>query len=163
MKLKNLILQNHWANFNQTWQNASWGEGDSSWHRPYPREDNYEIAKKHWRNQKIFFSRIIAPISTKLGTKHPWVNGIQVCSKKNHLILIKIIMGFFSSLNQRYDIIICVYWFELFSQVSDVAHGPLVCLNESFICSNDLLRNIFLIFHLYAVVVEAYLSKYLKN
>ena len=33
---------------------------------------------------------------------------------------------FFSSLNHRYDIIICVYWFELFSQVSDVAHGPLV-------------------------------------
>ena len=33
---------------------------------------------------------------------------------------------FFSSLNQRFDIIICVYWIELFSQVSDVAHGPLV-------------------------------------
>ena len=33
---------------------------------------------------------------------------------------------FFSSLNQRYDIIICVNWFELFSQVSDVAHEPLV-------------------------------------
>ena len=32
----------------------------------------------------------------------------------------------FSSLNQIYVIIICVYWFELFSQVSDVAHGPLV-------------------------------------
>ena len=37
-------------------------------------------------------------------------------------------MFFFSSLNQRYDIIICVYWFELFSQVSDVAHGPLVLM-----------------------------------
>ena len=37
----------------------------------------------------------------------------------------KLIM-FFSSLNQRDDIIICVYWFEMFSQVSDVAHGPLV-------------------------------------
>ena len=35
-------------------------------------------------------------------------------------------MGFFSSLNERYDIILCVYWFELFSQVSNVAHGPLV-------------------------------------
>ena len=33
---------------------------------------------------------------------------------------------FYSSLNQSYNIIICVYWFELFSQVSDVAHGPLV-------------------------------------
>ena len=38
-------------------------------------------------------------------------------------------MGFISSLNQRYDIIICVYWFELFSQVSDVAHEPLVKLS----------------------------------
>ena len=33
---------------------------------------------------------------------------------------------FFSSLNKRYDIFICVYWFELFSHVSGVAHGPLV-------------------------------------
>ena len=29
-KLKNLLLQNHWANFNQTWPKASLGEGDSS-------------------------------------------------------------------------------------------------------------------------------------
>ena len=29
-KLKNLLLQNHWANFNQNWQKASLGEGDSS-------------------------------------------------------------------------------------------------------------------------------------
>ena len=35
-------------------------------------------------------------------------------------------MFFFSSLNQHYNIIICVYWLELFSYVSDVAHGPLV-------------------------------------
>ena len=42
----------------------------------------------------------------------------------------KLIM-FFSSLNQRYDIIICVYWFELYSQVSDVAHGPLVTMGDT--------------------------------
>ena len=32
-----LLLQNHWANFNQTWQKASLGEGDSSlfkWRAP---------------------------------------------------------------------------------------------------------------------------------
>ena len=29
-KLKNLLLQNHWANFIQTWHKASLGEGDSS-------------------------------------------------------------------------------------------------------------------------------------
>ena len=31
----------------------------------------------------FFFSRITLPISAKLGTKHPWVMGIQGCS--NHL------------------------------------------------------------------------------
>ena len=43
-------------------------------------------------------------------------------------------MVFFSSLNQCYNIFICVYWFELFSQVSDVAHRPPVFLNMSAPC-----------------------------
>ena len=51
---------------------------------------------------------------------------------KNQLILIYLIMFFFSSLNERYDIIMCVYWFELFSQVSNVAHGPLVILQQLY-------------------------------
>ena len=44
-----LLLQNHWANFNQTWHKASSGEGDCSNEgpRPFPRGDNYEIAKIH--------------------------------------------------------------------------------------------------------------------
>ena len=29
-KLESLLLQNHWANFNQTWPKASLGKGDSS-------------------------------------------------------------------------------------------------------------------------------------
>ena len=66
------------------------------------------------------------PISAKLGTKHPWVKGIQVYSNEEPINSPKINNVFFSFLNQRYDIIICVYWFELFYQVSDVAHGPLV-------------------------------------
>ena len=48
---------------------------------PFPRGDNYKIAKVHWRNFK-FFSRTTGPISTKIGTKHPWVKGIQVCSNE---------------------------------------------------------------------------------
>ena len=32
------------------------------------------------RKLLIFFSRTTGPISTKLGTKHPWVEGIQVYS-----------------------------------------------------------------------------------
>ena len=74
----------------------------------------------------IFFSRTTGPISTKLGTKHPWVKMIQVCSNEEPINSHEVNNVFSSSLNQRYDIIICVYWFELFSQVSDVAHGPLV-------------------------------------
>ena len=33
---------------------------------PFLRGDNYEIAKMHWRFQKIFFSRATGPISAKL-------------------------------------------------------------------------------------------------
>ena len=34
-----------------------------------------------WGHFKIFFSRTTEPISTRLGTNHPWVKGIQVCTK----------------------------------------------------------------------------------
>jgi hypothetical protein len=48
---KNLLLQNHWANFNQTWHKSSLGEeiqvctneGDC----PSPRGDNCETVKIH--------------------------------------------------------------------------------------------------------------------
>ena len=43
---------------------------------PFPRGDNYKIAKIHWQNLKIFFSRTTGSISTKLGTNHPLVKGI---------------------------------------------------------------------------------------
>ena len=89
-----------------------------------------EIITKYWKYidkiKKIFFSRTTEPISTKLGTKHPWVKGIQISLNEEPINSPIINNVFFSSLNQSYDIIICVYWFELFSQVSDVAHGPLV-------------------------------------
>ena len=48
--------------------------------RPFPRGNNYEIAKIHLGNLKNVFSRTTEPISTKLGTKFPWVKGIQVYS-----------------------------------------------------------------------------------
>ena len=47
--------------------------------RPFPRADNYEIAKIHWQNLKIFFSKTTWPFSTKLVTMRPWVKGIEVC------------------------------------------------------------------------------------
>ena len=37
----------------------------NEWPRPFPRGDNYEIAKTHWWNlKKIFYVRITVPIST---------------------------------------------------------------------------------------------------
>ena len=48
---------------------------------PFPRWNNYEIAKICWQNLKIF-SRTTGPISTKFGTVHPWVKGSQVCSNE---------------------------------------------------------------------------------
>ena len=50
----------------------------------FPRGDNYEIVKIHWKYFKIFFSIATEPISTKFGTKHPWVHvmGIQIHKNK---------------------------------------------------------------------------------
>ena len=46
-----LLLQNHWANFIQTWHKTFTDEGDSSFLNegpdPFPRGDNNEIAKVH--------------------------------------------------------------------------------------------------------------------
>ena len=66
------------------------------------------------------------------------MKGIQVSSNEESINSHKV-NNVFSSLNQRYDIIMCVYWFELFSQVSDVAHGPLVTIV------------VFVLFHHYTV------------
>ena len=48
--------------------------------RPFPRRDRSENVKLYWKYFKIFFFRTTWPISTKRGIKHPWVEGIQVCS-----------------------------------------------------------------------------------
>ena len=53
---------------------------------PFPWGDNYEIVKIHWWNLKILFSRTTWPISTKFGTKHPWVMRTQVCSNEGPCI-----------------------------------------------------------------------------
>ena len=73
-------LQKHWANYNQTWHKASLGDEDSSLLKwgpcPFPRGNDFEIVKIHWRNIKIF-SRTTGAISTKFDTKHLWVKVIQ--------------------------------------------------------------------------------------
>ena len=48
---------------------------------PFPRGDNNKIVIIDWGDLKIF-SRTTGPISSKLGTKHSWVKGFQVCSNE---------------------------------------------------------------------------------
>ena len=82
---KNLLLQNHRGNFNQTWHKASFGNWNLSllqWRAmPFPKEilsGNKKI--KNRQLLKIFFSRTSGRILSKLDTKHSWLKGIQVCS-----------------------------------------------------------------------------------
>jgi hypothetical protein len=37
-----------------------------------------------WGHFKIFFSRTIGPILTRLSTNNPWVKGIQIFSKEGN-------------------------------------------------------------------------------
>jgi hypothetical protein len=43
---------------------------------PSPIGDNSKRVKTHCIFLRIFFSRIDRPISIKLGSNHPWLNGI---------------------------------------------------------------------------------------
>jgi hypothetical protein len=51
-----LLLQNHWANFNQTWHKSSLGEGilncSNEGDCPSPRGDNHKRVKIHWNLKK---------------------------------------------------------------------------------------------------------------
>jgi len=49
---------------------------------PHPRGLNVYIVTYREMLLKKFFSRTTWPISTKLGRKHAWRMGIQVCSNK---------------------------------------------------------------------------------
>jgi hypothetical protein len=60
-------------------------EGDS----PSPRGDNCKRVKMHRKFLKIFFFRTSRSNSIKLGTKYPWVKGIQVCSNKGPVPLLR--------------------------------------------------------------------------
>jgi hypothetical protein len=48
---------------------------------PLQRVDNHKNVRIGWGHFKIF-SRTTGPILTRLGTNHPWREGIQVCSKE---------------------------------------------------------------------------------
>ena len=57
---------------------------------------------------KIFFSRTGRQISLKFGTKYSWVKWIQFCSYEEFTLNSHKVNNV-SSLNQCYDINICVY------------------------------------------------------
>ena len=82
-----VLLQNHWENFNQTWHKASMGGGASSLSNEEPSHsqggDNWIVVKINWKLKILkFFSRTSGLNSTKIGTKHSWVKGRQVCSNE---------------------------------------------------------------------------------
>ena len=116
MKFKNLLF--HKASLVEGIQICSNGGS-----RPFSSGDNNKIAKLHWQNLKNLllqnhcanFNQILHKSILDEGDSNEELFNSQI-----------VINGFFPSLNQCYDKIICVYWFEPFSQVSDVAHGPLV-------------------------------------
>ena len=67
---------------NQTYHKSSFGEGDSGivqmkGHSFFQRE-----IIKEWLKYIDKILKTAKPILTKLGTKHPWVKGIKVCSNK---------------------------------------------------------------------------------
>ena len=49
---------------------------------PLLRGDNYKNVKMGWGHLKIFFSRTTGPILTRLGTNHPLVEEIQICTNE---------------------------------------------------------------------------------
>jgi hypothetical protein len=48
---------------------------------PLQRGDNHKNVKMEWGHLKIF-SRSTGPILIRIGTNHPWREGIQDCSKE---------------------------------------------------------------------------------
>jgi hypothetical protein len=49
---------------------------------PLQRGDNHKNVKMVWGHFKIFFSRTIGPILTRLSTNYSWDKRIQICSKE---------------------------------------------------------------------------------
>jgi hypothetical protein len=63
----------------QVYSNERW--------RPSPRGDNSKSVKIHKKYLKIFFSITTAPISTRLGTNHPWGRGFNFIQMKGGTLL----------------------------------------------------------------------------
>jgi hypothetical protein len=53
---------------------------------PVQRVDNHNNVTMGLGHLKFFFSRTTGPRLTKLGTNHPWVKGIQVCTNEGDIL-----------------------------------------------------------------------------
>jgi hypothetical protein len=54
---------------------------------PLQRGDNHKNVKMGRGHLRIFFSKTIGPILTRLGANYPWVKGIQIIQKKEIALL----------------------------------------------------------------------------
>jgi hypothetical protein len=81
-----IFSRTSWPKWIKLGANYSWVKGiqvcSSKGPCPLQRGDNHKNVKMGWGHLKIFVSRTIGPILTRLGTNYPWEKGIQVCSKE---------------------------------------------------------------------------------
>ena len=127
------LPQNHWANFNQTWHKVFLGEG-----KFVQMKGNALFQVEILWNSKNTLMKF-----KNLILWNHWANINQTWRKASmgegvlKVLQIRTIQFskrrscFFSLLANQHNAIIislpkCVYWFELVSKVSDVAHWPLV-------------------------------------
>ena len=100
-KFKKSSLQNHWANFNQTWRKTCFGEGNSS--------------LNNWR----------APLFSKrryLQNSKNTLTNLKKSSSLKPLGLFQPKLGQFYKIYKIITSLKCIHW----PHVSDMAHGPLV-------------------------------------
>jgi hypothetical protein len=84
--LKIFFFRTSWPNSTKLGTNYPWVKGSQVYSikgpGPLQRGDNHKNVKMGLGHLKIFFSRTIGLMLTRLGTSHCWVKGIQVCSKE---------------------------------------------------------------------------------
>ena len=92
-KIQNFLLQTAWLISSELGAKQPWVKGikvaQMKGHVFFPRGDNCEITKIHWKKLKILFSRTNWSISTKLETKHFGGTWTQVCFNLRALLFFK--------------------------------------------------------------------------
>ena len=76
------LTQSVLASFLINWQDVFTGSPEPKTQVSFSDQNLSVVCRCQKKKLKIFFSRTTKPISTKLGTKFPWVKGIQVCSNE---------------------------------------------------------------------------------